>query len=84
MHGLRGKNSNHKGNQEKEKEIKDFISQPKYKDFRPTFLMEELTKIGIEVSDEWMRRYMMKIGRRESKKQRDMTIRHRRERKAYI
>lgn len=83
IHWLKWRKSNYKWNKDKEDKIKEFISQVKYQDFWPTFLMEELRDIGIDISDEWLRKYMIKIWKRESKRQRDMTIRHRRERKHY-
>jgi hypothetical protein len=45
-------------------------------------LSEELAKRGIKISVESLRKLMIREGKREGKKQRDMQLRNRRQRKA--
>jgi len=82
MHWLRGKNSNHHKDKKKELEIIEIMNETIYHDFWPTFLSEELAKRGIKISVESLRKLMIREGKREGKKQRDMQLRNRRQRKA--
>lgn len=84
MHWLRGKNSNHHKDKKKELEIIEIMNETIYHDFWPTFLSEELAKRGIKISVESLRKLMIREGKREGKKQRDMQLRNRRQRKAII
>jgi len=82
IHWLRGRTSNHHKDKKKELEIIEIMNEKIYHDFWPTFLNEELVKRGIEISVESLRKLMIREGKREWKKQRDMQLRNRRQRKA--
>jgi hypothetical protein len=84
IHWLRGRKSNHHCNKDKENHIIALMNEEIYHDFWPTFLSEELAKKGIKTSVESLRKLMIREGKREWKKQRNMQIRNRRTRRSIL
>jgi hypothetical protein len=82
IHWLRGRKSNHHKDKTKEWQIISIMNEEIYHDFWPTFLSEILAKRWIKTSIESLRKLMIREGKREGKKQRDIQPRNRRERKA--
>jgi transposase len=83
VHGLRGRASNSKLDEEVEKRAIQFLSQPVYKDFGPTLASEYLAKKqGIEVSKETVRQWMMRGGLWQGKKAKLQKIHTWRERRS--
>jgi len=63
VHGLRGRTSNRKISEQVEARAIAILKQPEWHDFGPTFASEQLAKRhGIKVSDETLRRWMMRAG----------------------
>lgn len=82
IHWLRGRASNHHKDKKKEWQIIAIMNEEVYCDFWPTFLSEELSKRGIKISAESLRKLMIKEGKWEWKRQREMKIRNRRARRS--
>ena len=63
VHGLRGRASNRKIASKVRAQAIEFLKQPDWHDFGPTFASEQLAKRqGIEVSDETLRGWMIEAG----------------------
>jgi transposase len=63
VHGLRGRASNRKIATHTQKRAIEFLQQPDWHDFGPTFASEQLAKRhGIELSDETLRKWMIQAG----------------------
>jgi transposase len=83
VHGLRGRTSNSKVDEEVEKRAIKFLAQPVYKDFGPTLASEYLAKKqGIEASKETVRQWMMRAGLWQGKKAKLQQIHTWRERRS--
>ncbi len=63
VHGLRGRASNRKIGAQTQQRAMEFLKQPDWHDFGPTFASEQLAKRhGIAASDETVRRWMIEAG----------------------
>src|SRR5580700_9211 len=71
VHGLRRRVSNRKIASQVHAQAVEFLKQPDWHDFGPTFASEQLAKRhGIAVSDETVRKWMIEAGLWQSKSQR--------------
>jgi hypothetical protein len=63
VHGLRGRSSNRRINEQTQLRAVELLKQPEWHDFGPTFASEQLAKRhGIEVSKETVRAWMVSSG----------------------
>lgn len=85
IHGLKGKPSNHQGDNTKYADIRRIVKgNSKYHDFWPTLLAEHLEQdFWIKINKETLRQIMIKLGIRVAKPKRKKIIRKKRERCAH-
>ena len=84
IHGLRGRESNRRFDDKIRGQAMEFMKQPDWHDFGPTFASEQLAKRhNIEVSKETVRQWMMAEGLWESKKGKISEIHQWRERRSH-
>jgi transposase len=63
VHGLRGRSSNRRINEQMQVRVVELLKQPEWHDFGPTFASQQLAKRhGIEVSKETVRAWMVAAG----------------------
>ncbi len=63
VHGLRGRSSNHRIDEQTHARVVELLKQPEWYDFGPTFASQQLAKrYGIDVSKETVRGWMVAAG----------------------
>lgn len=63
VHGLRGRSSNHRIDEQTHSRVVELLKQPEWYDFGPTFASQQLAKrYGIDVSKETVRGWMVAAG----------------------
>jgi len=82
VHRLRGRRSNRRLSEEVRRKALGLLSQEKYRGFRPTLSTEHLCRIGVQVSRETTRRWMVEAGLWRKRKKRAKKIHVWRERRA--
>jgi transposase len=84
VHRLRGRRSNRRLSGEGRREVLEVLSQEKYRGFGPTLAAEHLSRAGVEVSRETLRRWMSEAGLWRCRKKRVKKVHVWRERRAAL
>jgi transposase len=82
VHGLRSRPSNRRCPESQQRQAVRLLSRPEYHDFGPTLAAEHLSRSGIEVSRETVRRWMREAGLWQSKRQKITEVHTWRERRS--